>query len=202
MNGLPAPRRLALLAGLLSPLLLAQGPPPGQPPPGASFGQGRIEFGQVAVRFGRDAVDWPRGALQFATFRIAAPDRRGAETRFRLTADVLFDFDRAELRPQAEGVLRDVARQLRDLGARLVVRVEGHTDARGEDAYNDALSLRRAEAVRNWLAGPGGLPRGGIEARGLGERQPVAANAKADGSDDPIGRQQNRRVEIVATARR
>ncbi len=176
--------------------------PPNDPPPAASFGQGRIEFGQGRTEFGQGRIAFDRDAAQFPTFRIATPDSRGAETRFRLTADVLFDFDRAELRPQAEGVLRDVARQIRERGARVGVRVEGHTDALGTDAYNDALSLRRAEAVRSWLLGPGGLPRGAIEAQGVGKRQPVAPNAKPDGSDDPVGRQQNRRVEIVATTRR
>jgi outer membrane protein OmpA-like peptidoglycan-associated protein len=197
----PSGRRAAVLL-LAAPVLLGQSAPPERPPQGGRFETARIQFGQGRVEFPQGRVEWPRGPVQFATFRIATPEVRGPEARFRLTADVLFDFDRAELRPQAEGVLRDVARQLRERGARVAIRVEGHTDGLGTDAYNDSLSLRRAEAVRGWLAGPGGLPRGAIEAQGFGRRQPAAPNARPDGSDDPIGRQQNRRVEIVAAQRR
>jgi len=181
-------RPSALILGLVAPLLLAQAPPLGAPPPGADFA--------------RHALEWPAAALEFPGFRIAAPENRGGETRWRLIADVLFDFDRAELRPQAGGILSDVARQLRERGGRVAIRVEGHTDGLGTEAYNDALSLRRAEAVRNWLTGPGGLPGNAIEARGFGKRQPVAPNTRPDGGDDPLGRQKNRRVEIAATARR
>ncbi len=200
----PRARRRAVLVflPLAVPMLLGQAAPPDQPPPAARFGTGRIEFGGGRLDFGLGRVEFPRGAVQFTTFRIAAAQTRGPEARFRLTADVLFDFDRAELRPQAEGVLRDIARQLRERGQQVAIRVEGHTDALGTDAYNDSLSLRRAESVRGWLTAQGGLPRSAIEARGFGKRQPIAPNAKPDGTDDPIGRQQNRRVEIVATARR
>ena len=111
-----------------------------------------------------------------------------------LPADVLFDFDQAQLRADAQPPLARAAELLRSYpGA--PVQVRGHTDARGSEAYNDALSMRRAEAVAAVLARDSG--RQNIDARGLGKRQPVAPNARADGSDDPEGRQRNRRVEIV-----
>ena len=74
--------------------------------------------------------------------------------------------------------------------------VEGHTDAKGDDAYNQRLSDRRADSVRQWLARQrlGSLK---FSAKGFGETQPVAPNTKPDGADDPDGRQKNRRVEIV-----
>lgn len=177
-----------LLAVVAAPLLLAQAPPPDAPP--------------IGTDYPRHPVEWRSSPIEYPRTRIASPENRGDETRWRLTADVLFDFDRVELRPQAEGVLRDVARQIRERGGRVAVRVEGHTDGFGTDEYNDALSLRRAEAVRTWLARPGNVPRNAIEVRGFGKRQPVAPNLRPDGTDDPIGRQKNRRVEIIAAPRR
>jgi outer membrane protein OmpA-like peptidoglycan-associated protein len=110
-----------------------------------------------------------------------------------LPADILFDFDKATLRPDAEPSLRKAAELLGSYPA-APVKVNGHTDGKGTDAYNDPLSLRRAQAVATWLKDHGGR---GATVAGLGKRRPVADNAKADGSDDPDGRQRNRRVEIV-----
>lgn len=71
----------------------------------------------------------------------------------------------------------------------------GHTDAIGSDDYNDRLSEARAKTVRDWLASHAFVPaETGI--KGMGKRQPIAANSKPDGSDDPEGRQKNRRVEV------
>jgi len=111
-----------------------------------------------------------------------------------LPADVLFDFDKADLRPDAQPSLARAAELLQSYPA-APVQVRGHTDAKGTDAYNDALSMRRAEAVAAVLARTAGPGR--ITARGLGKRQPVAPDTRPDGSDDPEGRQRNRRVEIV-----
>ena len=113
-----------------------------------------------------------------------------------LAADVMFDFDKAEVLPKAEETLSKAAQFIRDR-ARGTVRIEGHTDSKGDDAYNMRLSQRRADAVRNWFAQKAGLGSTSFSTRGLGETQPVAPNEKTDGSDDPDGRQQNRRVQIV-----
>src|SRR4029450_9428500 len=89
------------------------------------------------------------------------------EVRIELAADVLFDFDKATLQPAAEETLTKAAAIVRDkaVGA---VRIEGHTDSMGNDAYNQRLSDRRAESVRQWLMrhGLGGLT---LSARGYGE---------------------------------
>ncbi len=114
-----------------------------------------------------------------------------------LPADVLFDFDKATIRPDAEPALRKASELLRGYPAATVM-IGGHTDAKGDDAYNDALSLRRAKAVAERLS-QGSSVR--LEAKGFGEREPVAANQRPDGSDDPQGRQKNRRVEIRITPR-
>ena len=119
------------------------------------------------------------------------------EVRIELAADVLFDFDKAAIRSQAEPALKQAAAILRDK-ARGPVRIEGHTDAKGSDAYNQSLSVRRAEAVRQWFVDKEGLKSLTFTTRGFAAKNPVAPNTKKDGSDDPEGRQKNRRVEIIA----
>jgi len=103
--------------------------------------------------------------------------------------DVLFDTDRAELRVGAAPTIDRVAEFLREYKERNVL-IEGHTDARGSDAYNAQLSQQRANAVREALLDRG-TADSRIRTRGLGEAYPVASN------NTQAGMQQNRRVEIV-----
>jgi outer membrane protein OmpA-like peptidoglycan-associated protein len=119
------------------------------------------------------------------------------EVRIELAADVLFDFDKATIKPQAGAALKNVAAVLKDK-AKGPVRIEGHTDAKGSDAYNQNLSVRRADAVRQWLVEKEGLKGAKITTQGFAAKNPVAPNTKPDGSDNPEGRQRNRRVEIIA----
>ena len=106
----------------------------------------------------------------------------------------MFDFDKATIRSDAEPALTRAAELLKSYpGAQ--VSIGGHTDSKGDDAYNQALSVRRAQAVADRLQGAG--RSFGVE--GFGEGRPVAPNAHSDGSDDPEGRQKNRRVEIRIT---
>ncbi|MGH6945752.1 MAG: OmpA family protein [Kiloniellales bacterium] len=118
------------------------------------------------------------------------------EIRIELAADVLFDFDKADIRAEAEEALKAVGQIVRDNPGR-PVRVEGHTDAKGSDSYNQKLSDQRAKSVRDWLVKREGLGQTKFQVKGFGETKPVAANEKPDGSDDPEGRQKNRRVDIV-----
>jgi outer membrane protein OmpA-like peptidoglycan-associated protein len=116
------------------------------------------------------------------------------KTSVALSADVLFAFDKADLTPAAGDKLDALADQLTDLGERKIT-IGGHTDSKGDDAYNQDLSERRAEAVHAALAdrlGDGFT----FEVHGYGETKPVAPNQHDDGSDDPEGRALNRRVEI------
>jgi outer membrane protein OmpA-like peptidoglycan-associated protein len=119
------------------------------------------------------------------------------EIRIELAADVLFDFDKATIKPDAATALHNVAEIIKDKGKGRNVRIEGHTDGKGSDAYNQKLSERRADSVKLWLAEKEGLPQAKMTTQGFGAKKPVAPNAKPDGSDDPEGRQKNRRVEIV-----
>jgi outer membrane protein OmpA-like peptidoglycan-associated protein len=117
------------------------------------------------------------------------------EVRIELAADVLFDFDKATLLPQAEDTLAKAAAFIQERKAQSA-RIEGHTDGKGSDAYNQKLSQRRAESVRQWFVGHG-LASLQLAVAGYGATRPVAANTKPDGTDDPEGRKKNRRVEIV-----
>jgi outer membrane protein OmpA-like peptidoglycan-associated protein len=118
------------------------------------------------------------------------------ETRIALAADILFDFDKADIRPSAAAALNQVAGVLRQRAV-AVARIEGHTDAKGTPAYNQRLSERRAASVQKWLVEREGLVSTKFALQGLGATRPVVPNTKLDGSDDPDGRQKNRRVEIV-----
>ena len=123
---------------------------------------------------------------------------RGKQVRIALSADVLFDFDKAELRVEATPALEKLVTVLKSYpSAKTRATIEGHTDSKGDEKYNQKLSERRAESVRSWRAEIGAVMS--MSARGLGQTKPIAPNAQPDGSDDPQGRQKNRRVEIVVT---
>jgi outer membrane protein OmpA-like peptidoglycan-associated protein len=77
------------------------------------------------------------------------------------------------------------------------VVIDGRTDEKGAPQANLQFSKRRAGAVKQWLVKKKGVPEAIIATQGLGEGNPVAPNINPDGKDDPIGRQQNRRVEIT-----
>ena len=114
--------------------------------------------------------------------------------RITVVGDALFDFDKSELRNDAEMTLAAAGPEIAQAGKHKVT-VNGHTDAVGGDAYNDRLSEARALTVRDWLSAHGFIPAD-TPIKGYGERQPVAPNTLADGKDNPEGRQKNRRVEI------
>ena len=116
----------------------------------------------------------------------AKETERGLELTLR---DVLFETDRADLKPQALEDLYPMVTFLRENPERHIL-IEGHTDSVGSESYNLDLSQQRATAVRNFLVHNGISPER-ITARGYGKTYPVASN------DTEAGRQQNRRVEMV-----
>jgi outer membrane protein OmpA-like peptidoglycan-associated protein len=116
----------------------------------------------------------------------AAPDSPRQETR-RLAVQLPFEFDSARLTPAATAQLDAIAEGMKRLSGPVRIALEGHTDASGSDAYNDALSLRRAAAVRDFLVAQG-LPAQWFEVRGEGRRRPL------DGADPKAA--ENRRVEF------
>ena len=105
-----------------------------------------------------------------------------------LAADVLFDFDKSILKNEGKAKLDDLAGKVKAINLEVVIAI-GHTDSIGSDAYNQKLSVRRAESVKAYLVSKGIEPNR-IYTEGKGEKQPVASNKTKD------GRQKNRRVEI------
>jgi len=118
------------------------------------------------------------------------------EIRIDLAADVMFDFDKYTLRPEAAATLQKVGRVVANYGEAPLL-IEGHTDNKGTHPYNMNLSQKRADAVKKWLVDNATIKPARITTTGWGETKPVAPNRKPDGSDDPNGRQKNRRVELT-----
>ncbi len=117
------------------------------------------------------------------------------EQRLTTVADALFEFDKATLGADAEQTLSVLGPQIAQRGQHPVV-IEGYTDAIGSDAHNQRLSEQRAASVRAWLAAHRFVPAA-TPIKGYGKTRPVAPNTHPDGTDDPAGRQKNRRVEVV-----
>ena len=166
------------------------------------FTVGELQFsiGDLQLEVG-DFEPGEIGPLAFPVEDLDATEISEREVRFRLSADVLFDFESANLRPEAAGMLAGLAERIQTEFPGTVVRVEGHTDAKGPTDYNQALSERRAESVAEWLVEYGAISQARIVTLGVGESQPAVPNQRPDGSDDPLARQQNRRVEVVVERR-
>jgi OOP family OmpA-OmpF porin len=116
------------------------------------------------------------------------PKPKPVAEKVTLAADVLFDFDKAVLKNEGKSKLDDLATKVKAINLEVVIAI-GHTDSVGADAYNQKLSVRRAESVKSYLVSKGVEPNR-IYTEGKGEKQPVASNSTKD------GRQKNRRVEI------
>jgi len=121
-----------------------------------------------------------------APAKPAAPVVSAEKVSF--AADAFFDFDKAVLKPEGKAKLDEVVSKLNTINLEVIIGV-GHTDSVGTDAYNDKLSLRRADAVKAYLISKG-VEANRVYSEGKGEKQPVADNKTAD------GRAKNRRVEI------
>jgi outer membrane protein OmpA-like peptidoglycan-associated protein len=122
----------------------------------------------------------------------AKVERVGEGILVTFDSGILFDYDSATVKPAARENLSNLATSLEKYPGTNVMLV-GHTDADGADAYNQALSERRASAAAAYLASQG-VPRARIEATGRGEAEPVGSN------DTAAGKAQNRRVEVAIFA--
>ena len=109
-------------------------------------------------------------------------------------ADAFFDFDKAVLKPDGKAKLDDLVSKMGGVNLEVIIAV-GHTDSIGPDAYNQRLSVRRAEAVKAYLVSKGSEPNR-VYTEGKGEKQPVADNKTRE------GRAKNRRVEIEVVGTR
>ena len=109
-------------------------------------------------------------------------------------ADAFFDFDKSVLKPEAKSKLDDLISKTGGINLEVIIAV-GHTDSIGTDAYNQKLSVRRAEAVKAYLVSKG-LEKNRVYTEGKGKKQPIADNKTAE------GRAKNRRVEIEVVGTR
>jgi outer membrane protein OmpA-like peptidoglycan-associated protein len=135
------------------------------------------------------------------TVRLTVEDGRGGSDSTTCTVaiirkivlsekdQVLFDFDKADLKPAGQKIIAEVVQEMKD-NPQLRAHLVGHADSVGSDQYNMGLSKRRAESVRNAMVRMG-VPAANITTEWKGESQPVASNATRE------GRAQNRRVEIT-----
>jgi OOP family OmpA-OmpF porin len=121
---------------------------------------------------------------------VAAP----VSEKVTFAADAFFDFDKSVLKPEGRAKLDDLISKMGGINLEVIIAV-GHTDSVGSDAYNQRLSVRRAEAVKAYLTSKG-IERNRVYTEGKGEKQPVADNRTAE------GRAKNRRVEIEVVGTR
>ncbi|QTD44404.1 outer membrane protein OmpA [Ottowia testudinis] len=132
-------------------------------------------------------------AAPVATPAAPAPAPVAAQ-KVTYAADAFFDFDKSVLKPEGRAKLDDLVSKIQGINLEVIIAV-GHTDSVGSDAYNQRLSVRRAEAVKAYLVSKG-IERNRIYTEGKGEKQPVADNRTAE------GRAKNRRVEVEVVGTR
>jgi len=184
------------LASVAGPAL-AQGTGSGAGGPGAPVSGQRPTVGVSRKQVGlkRAQVGLVRRVVPFDG-QIRRNQASSTQVTVTLDTQVLFDFDQATLTPAAQTSLRALADELNRNLASPAVAVDGYTDSVGTDQHNVDLSTRRATAVRDFLAPLMRVPVT-FTVTGHGPADPVASNTRPDGSDDPDGRRQNRRVNVT-----
>jgi OmpA-OmpF porin, OOP family len=117
-----------------------------------------------------------------------------AASKVTYAADAFFDFDKAVLKPEGKAKLDDLVAKVKGINLEVIIAV-GHTDSVGTDAYNQKLSVKRADAVKAYLVSQG-IEKNRVYTEGKGKKQPVADNKTA------AGRAKNRRVEVEVVGTR
>jgi OOP family OmpA-OmpF porin len=142
------------------------------------------------------AVVEPKAAPAPAPAPAAAAPAAQAPAAAKVTyaADAFFDFDKHVIKPAGKAKLDDLVGKVKGINLEVIIAV-GHTDSVGSDAYNQKLSVRRAESVKAYLVSKG-IEKNRIYTEGKGEKQPVADNKTTE------GRAKNRRVEIEVVGTR
>lgn len=109
--------------------------------------------------------------------------------------NIYYEFDKDVLTPESKATIDTTLMQILKDNPLIIIELGSHTDSKGSDAYNEDLSRRRAQSVVNYLISKG-IPTERLEAKGYGEKSPIAPNKNPDGSDNPEGRAKNRRTEF------
>jgi outer membrane protein OmpA-like peptidoglycan-associated protein len=162
-----------------------------EPSPKKEIQKQEIELKEKRLELEKKEIDLQqREAALEAAKKDLAMQENGGTIMMNLQGDVLFDFDKFELRSEAKGGLDKVAAVIAAFPESNVL-IEGYTDSKGSPRANLALSKKRAESVKNWLVKQKDISADIITAEGLGETKPIAPN------DNPEGRQKNRRVTIT-----
>ena len=146
--------------------------------------------------FYSENVEIPKKSNYYELNRTVALDPISVGSKILLN-NIFFDFDKATLRSLSNVELKNLVQLLKS-NPTLKVEISGHSDSKGDDAYNQKLSEERAQAVVNRLT-ESGIDAGRMKAKGYGKTMPVASNKTVDGTDNPEGRQLNRRVELTIT---
>ena len=116
--------------------------------------------------------------------------------RINVPETILFDFDKYNVRTQAKPTLTKINLLLRHY-ENAQIFINGHTDNQGENAYNLELSQKRAAAVKYYFMNVFKVPNARMQTKGYGKTKPIFPNNNLDGSDNPVGREKNRRVELI-----
>jgi outer membrane protein OmpA-like peptidoglycan-associated protein len=163
---------------------------------GPSRGAKKITYRAVDILGVSRGISFNSKQLAEAIKDLGAKET-GTEVQIELSGDILFDFDKWNIRAGAEKDLKKVGGIINAYKSPEVI-ISGHTDSKGSDEYNLTLSKKRAESVKDWLVKNAGVDASIIQTAGYGESKPTAPNTNPDGTDNPEGRQKNRRVEILA----
>lgn len=116
--------------------------------------------------------------------------------RINVPETILFDFDKYNVRAQAKPTLAKINLLLRHY-KNAQIFINGHTDNQGEDTYNLELSKKRSAAIKYYFINVFKVQNTRMQTKGYGKNKPIAPNNNPDGSDNPIGREKNRRVELI-----
>jgi OOP family OmpA-OmpF porin len=125
---------------------------------------------------------------------VPAPAPAPVSEKVTFATDALFDFDKYVLKPESQAKLTDLVDKTKAVNLEVIIAV-GHTDSVGTEDYNQKLSVRRSDAIKNFLVGKG-IEKNRIYTEGKGEKQPVADNKTSE------GRAKNRRVEVEVVGTR